>query len=89
LVVVVEVNVAVTLLLAFIVIDAGLVVPVRSPLQPENVYPLAGVAVSETTVPAVYVLALGLRVIEPEPLVAVVRVYDVVVVPDGANAASE
>ena len=44
-------NVAVTVLFAFIVMVVGFALPVRSPLQPENWKPAAGVAVSVTTVP--------------------------------------
>jgi hypothetical protein len=47
----VEVNVAMTVLLALITIVAGFAVPARSPLQPENTKPAAGVAVSVTTLP--------------------------------------
>jgi hypothetical protein len=47
------VNVAVTVRFALIVMVAGFVEPLRSPLQPENWKPLAGVAVNVTTVPAV------------------------------------
>ena len=46
------VNVAVTVRLALMVIVVGLADPLRSPLQPENWKPEAGVAVSVTTVPA-------------------------------------
>ena len=42
---------AITVLFAFIVICAGLAVPPRSPLQPMNVSPAAGVTVRVTTVP--------------------------------------
>ena len=47
------VKVAVTALLAFIVMLAELAVPVRAPLQPANDQPAAGVAVSCTTAPDV------------------------------------
>src|SRR3954463_12107915 len=46
-------NVAVTLLLALIV--SVQVVPVQSPLQPAKVEPAAGLAVSGTPVPSLYV----------------------------------
>ena len=42
---------AVTVLLAFIVIVAGLVLPVRSPDQELKEYPVLAAAVSVTTVP--------------------------------------
>jgi hypothetical protein len=45
------VNVAVTELLAFMVMDWGLVMPIRSPLQPLNTQPGSAVAVSCTEVP--------------------------------------
>ena len=43
---------AVTLLFPFIVMVFGFTDPVRSPLQEPNVYPVLGVAVTVTAVPA-------------------------------------
>jgi hypothetical protein len=51
----VEVNTADTLLFAFIVSVHVILVPEHAPDQPENVYPVAGVAVRVTDVPEVYV----------------------------------
>jgi hypothetical protein len=52
-----------------------LVVPVKPPLQLLNRYPLAGVAVIVTVVPALYVPPEGLNATVPEPVTAVVMVY--------------
>ena len=68
------VNVAVTALSLFMVTVAGLAVPVRSPLQPENTHPDAGVAVSCTVEPEAYVVWLGFLEIEPLPEVLTVSV---------------
>ena len=70
---------AVTVLLPFIVMVAGLVLPLRSPLQELKLYPALGVAVAVkvTIVPALYVPPAGFRVTIPAPegLTEVVRVY--------------
>src|SRR5215467_3799518 len=64
-------KVAVTDLLASIVIVAGLAAPVRSPLHPANCHPAAGTAVRVTGVPAMNVLPAGFVWITPDPIVAV------------------
>ena len=68
-------KVAVTALLLFIVIVAGLVEPDKLPLQPANVQPAAGTAVNVTTVPDVYEAWFGTLVTLPEPTVLTDREY--------------
>src|SRR5262249_59300636 len=53
-----------------IVMMAGLSVPVRSPLQPSNRQPGAGVAVSGTLVPAGKIFSAGGPFVFPPPLVS-------------------
>jgi hypothetical protein len=66
-----EVKFAVTDFGAFMVRFWGVVVPVRSPLKPENVNPLFAVALTETAAPLVYQPLAGLIV--PPVLALVVR----------------
>ena len=58
-------NVAVTSMLLFMVIVAGLVVPFRLPLQPVNAQPEAGVAVNGILDPEAYVRVPAAGVVEP------------------------
>jgi hypothetical protein len=73
-------NVAVTLLFA-VMETVHEVVPVHAPDQPENVYPVWGVAVRVTEVPDVYVSAqsvpqeMPVPEMVPPPVTPVVRVY--------------
>jgi hypothetical protein len=73
-------NVAVTLLFA-VMETVQDVVPVHAPLQPENVYPVWGVAVRVTEVPDVYVSEqsvpqeMPVPEMVPPPVTPVVRVY--------------
>ena len=67
-----DVNVAVTALLAFIVIVAGFCVPVTAPLQPVNVKPEEGVAVIDTLVPEAKLVPVGLVVAVPLPTFVIV-----------------
>ena len=66
-------NVAVIDLFLSMVTLSGFVVPVASPLHPENIYPTAGVAVMACTDPWSNVPAVSESV--PEPTTAVARVY--------------
>jgi hypothetical protein len=61
------VKLAVTLTEPVIVRFCGLVVPLKAPEKPENKYPLAGVAVIWTCVPALYAQQGGLNVRVPVP----------------------
>jgi hypothetical protein len=56
---------AVTLFAPFIVIVAGFAVPVKPPLQLEKLYPVAGDAVNDTTVPESYGDPAGFGVTVP------------------------
>src|SRR6266567_4534020 len=68
------VNVAVINFLLSSVMEEGLVVPVRSPLQPANCHPGSGTAVRVMLVPEGCMAPGGLPVMVPEPTVVVVRV---------------
>src|SRR5450756_2829927 len=58
-------NEAVIFLSAFIVTVTGFFIPVRDPDQPVKAYPVAGLAVSVTTVSMAYEVALGSRTTDP------------------------
>src|SRR5258708_7268264 len=73
------VNVAVIDLLLSSVMMEGLVVPVRSPLQPENCHPGAGTAVKVMLVPEGCKAPGGLTVMLPDPTVVVVSVKKICV----------
>jgi hypothetical protein len=62
-----EVNVAPTLLFAFIV-RVQVLVPEQSPVHPVKVEPVDGVAVKVTEVPELKEVPVGLFEIEPEPV---------------------
>ena len=60
---------------AFIVSDAGFVVPLTAPLHPLNAQPAFAVAVNVTTVPEPYTPPAGFSVTLPRPVAFVVNVY--------------
>jgi uncharacterized SAM-binding protein YcdF (DUF218 family) len=69
---------AVTLKGPFIVTFCGVAVPVSAPLNPENVYPEAALALTETTAPALYHPVAGLIVPPADGFALVVSWYCVV-----------
>ncbi len=66
---------AVTVLLAFMVMVSGFAEPERSPDQLSNSHPVSGLAVKVTTVPSLYVPPEGFRFTLPDPEVLTVKSY--------------
>jgi hypothetical protein len=71
-------NVAVTVVAADIVTFCGVVVPLSAPVNPVNWYPAFAVALTDTTVPALYHPLDGAIVPPADGLADVVRKYCVV-----------
>jgi hypothetical protein len=72
-----DVKLAITFFGLFIVIEVGLAVPERSPLQLLKEYPELDIAVRVTCSPSLYVDLLGFFDTDPKPVTLTVKVYRV------------